>query len=283
MKFALVFFALMATCSAIPCTGRDLQQDFEDIIATIPLSQIKAIAQEHLENDGEFQEVVKYLQGAEWSNLVDTVADNPTWKRFKAYMDSVGVDVNGVIQYFHDLIAEVEISKCTDDVNIRSVKEFLDEIRQILDLSATFAILSEKLNTSPDFKEFFENISSEEAHAMVEEILALDEVQRIAERLLEMDIEVDKIIDLVYGLLGWSKQVVTRDYRSEIQDIVRTTALSRRDVSTVNAENAAEFLEIVNYLQGNEWVELVQKQRWWFSIKIKVCLNFWIVTACFGN
>ncbi|XP_071053629.1 protein G12-like [Onthophagus taurus] len=261
----------MATCSAIPCTGRDLQQDFEDIIATIPLSQIKAIAQEHLENDGEFQEVVKYLQGAEWSNLVDTVADNPTWKRFKAYMDSVGVDVN------------VEISKCTDDVNVRSVKEFLDEIRQILDLSATFAILSEKLNTSPDFQEFFENISSEEAHAMVEEILALDEVQRIAERLLEMDIEVDKIIDLVYGLLGWSKQVVTRDYRSEIQNIVRTTALSRRDVSTVNAENAAEFLEIVNYLQGNEWVELVQKQRWWFSIKINVCLNFWIVTACFGN
>nr|XP_022917356.1 protein G12-like [Onthophagus taurus] len=89
MKLALVLFAVVALGSAYP-THRDLQGDLEDIVSTIPLSEIRAIARKYAENDAEFQEVVKYLQGPEWAELVQTVADNETWQRFKAYMSEAG-------------------------------------------------------------------------------------------------------------------------------------------------------------------------------------------------
>ncbi|XP_071050743.1 uncharacterized protein [Onthophagus taurus] len=237
---------------------RDLQSDLEDIVATIPLAEIRAIARRYAETDAEFQEIVKYLQGPEWAELVQTVADNETWQRFKAYMSDAGVDIDGVIQFLHDLIAgaPVPVAKKSE---IRSVRDFVDEVLAVLDLQATLAVLNDKLNTSPEFQEFFGKISSEDAHQMVEEIRAIPEVQRIAQRLREMGIDVDKVIDLVYGLLGWSKKMSTRDLQSDLEDIVATIPLAEiRAIARKYAENDEEFQEIVKYLQGPEWAELVQ-------------------------
>ncbi|XP_071050731.1 uncharacterized protein [Onthophagus taurus] len=257
MKLALVLFAVVALGSAYP-THRDLQGDLEDIVATIPLSEIRAIARKYAENDAEFQEVVKYLQGPEWAELVQTVADNETWQRFKAYMSDAGVDIDGVIQYLHDLIAGAPIPVAKKS-EVRSVRDFVDEVLAILDLQAVLEALNDKLNNSADFQEFFGKISSEDAHQMVEEIRAIPEVQRIAQRLREMGIDVDKVIDLVYGLLGWSKKMTTRDLQGDLEDIVATIPLAEiREIARRYAETDAEFQEIVIYLQGPEWAELVQ-------------------------
>nr|XP_022917369.1 uncharacterized protein LOC111426820 [Onthophagus taurus] len=257
MKLALVLFAVVALGSAYP-THRDLQGDLEDIVSTIPLSEIRAIARKYAENDAEFQEVVKYLQGPEWAELVQTVADNETWQRFKAYMSEAGVDIDGVIQYLHDLIAGAPIPVAKKS-EVRSVRDFVDEVLAILDLQAVLEALNDKLNNSADFQEFFGKISSEDAHQMVEEIRAIPEVQRIAQRLREMGIDVDKVIDLVYGLLGWSKKMTTRDLQGDLEDIVATIPLAEiREIARRYAETDAEFQEIVIYLQGPEWAELVQ-------------------------
>ncbi|XP_071050725.1 uncharacterized protein [Onthophagus taurus] len=257
MKLALVLFAVVALGSAYP-TNRDLQGDLEDIVATIPLSEIRAIARKYAENDAEFQEVVKYLQGPEWAELVQTVADHETWQRFKAYMSDAGVDIDGVIQYLHDLIAGAPIPVAKKS-EVRSVRDFVDEVLAILDLQAVLEALNDKLNNSAEFQEFFGKISSEDAHQMVEEIRAIPEVQRIAQRLREMGIDVDKVIDLVYGLLGWSKKMTTRDLQGDLEDIVATIPLAEiREIARRYAETDAEFQEIVIYLQGPEWAELVQ-------------------------
>ncbi|XP_071050738.1 uncharacterized protein [Onthophagus taurus] len=257
MKLALVLFAVVALGSAYP-TNRDLQGDLENIVATIPLSEIRAIARKYAENDAEFQEVVKYLQGPEWAELVQTVADHETWQRFKAYMSEAGVDIDGVIQYLHDLIAGAPIPVAKKS-EVRSVRDFVDEVLAILDLQAVLEALNDKLNNSPEFQEFFGKISSEDAHQMVEEIRAIPEVQRIAQRLREMGIDVDKVIDLVYGLLGWSKKMTTRDLQGDLEDIVATIPLAEiREIARRYAETDAEFQEIVIYLQGPEWAELVQ-------------------------
>ncbi|XP_022907400.2 protein G12-like [Onthophagus taurus] len=202
MKLILVLFAVVAAISAIPTANRDLQSDLEYIVSTIPLSEIRAIARRYAETDAEFQDVVRYLQGPEWASLVDAVAQHETWQKFKAFMANAGVDIDGVIQYLHDLIAGVILPKNT---NQRSVRDFVDEVLAIVDLQAIIAALNDKLNNSPDFQEFFGKISSHEAYLMVEDIRAMDEVQRIAGRLREMGIDVDKVVDLVYGLLGWNK------------------------------------------------------------------------------
>nr|XP_022920938.1 protein G12-like [Onthophagus taurus] len=278
MKLALLFFVVIATTSAILCS--DLKQDLQDILATIPLLEIKAIAREHAESDSEFQEVVNYMQGPEWNSIIDTVGANPSWQKFKVYMDNAGVDIDGIIQYFRDLVADVEISKCSDDVTARTLREFLDDIHKILDVSQTLTVFNDKLNNSPDFQEFFEIISSEEAYNMAEEIRALEEVQRVAERLTEMGIDIDKVIDLIYELLGWNNQTVTRDYRSEIQAIFSNMSLNQDDVTyNIEAENAAEFLEMVKYIQGDEFAAYAFKQR----LSWQVCINILIISGCIGS
>ncbi|XP_071053645.1 uncharacterized protein [Onthophagus taurus] len=192
MKFTLLLFVVVATSSGMPSPNKNLQHDLEDIIATIPSSEIRAIFQKYAENNAEFQEIVKYLRAPEWSILVDSVANSPKWQTFKIYMDSVGVDIDIIIQYLLDLVASVDASKNFNNVNMCSVREFMDEVLQTLDLPTTVAILNEKLITSPDFKDFLEKIASGETHAMVEEIRLMDEVQRIVGRLRQIGINVDK-------------------------------------------------------------------------------------------
>ncbi|XP_071053646.1 protein G12-like [Onthophagus taurus] len=261
----------------MPSPNKNLQHDLEDIVATIPSSEIRAIFQKYAENNAEFQEIVKYLRAPEWSILVDSVANSPKWQAFKIYMDSVGVDIDIIIQYLLDLVASVDASKNFNNVNMRSVREFMDEVLQTLDLPTTVAILNEKLITSPDFKDFLEKIASGETHAMVEEIRLMDEVQRIIGSLRQMGINVDKVINLTYSLLGWTKKTLSRSYRSEIQSMVT----SKRSINYINSYNVAEFLEIVKFLQGNDFKSFLEKSAILKSWEL--CVNLWIISFCVGS
>jgi hypothetical protein len=62
--------------------------------------------------------------------------------------------------------------------------------------------VSENQN-SPDFQGLYTKVSSEEAHTLVEEVRAIDEVQRLAQRLKDMGVKVDEALAVVYDFLGW--------------------------------------------------------------------------------
>nr|XP_022913131.1 uncharacterized protein LOC111423974 [Onthophagus taurus] len=200
MKLILFFFAVVAAISAIPTANGDLQSDLEYIVSKIPLAEIRALARRYAATDAEFQEVVRYLQGPEFSSLVDAVAKHERWQKFKAHLADAGVDIDGVMQYIYDLLADVILPK---NANQRNVKGFLDEVRAIIDVNAIADAIDEKKYSSADFGKCFYKISM--AHWLWEGIWAMDEVKQIRGRLLELGINLDAVggIQNYYWILEW--------------------------------------------------------------------------------
>ncbi|KAI4471230.1 hypothetical protein MML48_1g07599 [Holotrichia oblita] len=204
MKFVLAIFAVLAVASATP--ARTLEEDLQDIIAVLPIAEIRAIVQRYIATDPEVQEIVAYLQGDEWAALVAEVAQNPTWIEFKEYLLSEGIDIDAIVQYIHDLIGGLRSPRMPHHHRTtRSLRDMIDEIRAIIPLDDLLVVLNDKFQNSAEFQRLFEVLSSDDARVLVEEVLALPEAQRLAQELRDMGINVDGALELIFGILGWSK------------------------------------------------------------------------------
>jgi uncharacterized protein YerC len=185
----------------VSCSSQVDAQLAAFFIDLLPLDDIKAIADEHLQTDGAFAAVVLYLQGPEWTDLVDTVGAKPEVQEFIQYLNDAGLPVDDIIAWIHNLIAGAAPGTEPDEEG--SLRPLLDEIEAILPVDDLIALLNDKLQNSPDFQGLYTKVSSEEAHTLVEEVRAIDEVQRLAQRLRDMGVKVDEALAVVYDFLGW--------------------------------------------------------------------------------
>ncbi|GJQ67480.1 hypothetical protein Trydic_g13281 [Trypoxylus dichotomus] len=70
MKFLVVLVAVLGVSWAAPSTFT-LQEDLQQIVALIPVDEIREIARQYAPEDEEFQAVVDYLLGDERTGLVE--------------------------------------------------------------------------------------------------------------------------------------------------------------------------------------------------------------------
>jgi hypothetical protein len=188
---------------AVKKSGRSLLDDLFDFLALIPLEDLMAIVDDHLQTDGAFVAVVEYLQGPEWRELVDTVGAKPAVQDFIQYLTDAGVPVNIILAWIDDVIKGAVPG--TDPDEEGSLRSFLDEVEAILSYCDFLLLLNEKLQNSPDCQALYIEVSSEEAHTLVEEVRALEEVQRLTQRLIYMDVKVEEALAWVYEILGWGE------------------------------------------------------------------------------
>lgn len=199
MKFLLIALALIGLTAAVPT--KSLKEDFRDFLNLLPVEEIRAIARRYVDNDPEVQRVLKYLQSSEWQALVAEVAEKQAVKDLKNYLNSTGIDIDAIIKKIHDFIQNVHPN---GKGNARGMREFFDEIKATIPTEDLLIMLNDKLTNSPDFIDFFEQISSEETHKLVEEVRYLPEVQRLAEVLHSMGLDVTKVLNAIYAFLGWA-------------------------------------------------------------------------------
>lgn len=177
-----------------------LEEDFQDFAALIPEDEIRDIARRYLATDPEFKAAVAYLQGPEFAELVREIRQKEAVKEFEEYFIEAGVDIVGFFEYIHNLIMGAETRLRGES---RSLKGFLDEVKRTLPIGKLIRLFSDKMKNSPAFQAFFEKVSSEDSHQMVEEIKALPEVQRLNKKLKEMGIEVERYMKIIYAIFGW--------------------------------------------------------------------------------
>lgn len=200
MKFFLVLLGVVGLAIAVP---KSLQSDFDEFLALIPLEDIKAICDKYLANDPEVQEVVEYLQGEEWAGLVEAVAEKEQYQKLKQYLRDAGIDIDSIIQKIHDLLQGAHPSSKVQPKKARTLRDMLDEIKEIIPIPDLIALLNDKLQNSQDFIDFYQKVSSEETKALVDEVRNLDEVQRLAAVLKEKGIDLTPVMELIYGFFGW--------------------------------------------------------------------------------
>lgn len=195
MKFLIVLVALFGLSFA------SLKEDFEDIAALIPTAELKEVAAKY-KTCTEVQKVVKYLQGSEWQKLVNDVRNKEEVIEFKKYLVEAGLNPDRLIQAIHDIIANAGHSGATDDSC--TMKQFLDAMKEKIPYVKLMSKIVEKKLSSKDFQEFFNKVSSDKSRELVESVRGLDEVQRLAKALKDMGVDIDHVINLIYGLLGWN-------------------------------------------------------------------------------
>lgn len=198
MKFFIVLFAIVGLGLAAPT--KTLDDDLKDILSLIPVLDIKAIADKHMANDPEFQQVVHYLQGEEWQKIVEAVRANAKYQEFKNFLEASGIDVDKIIQIIHDIIANAKPNRIAP----RSLRQFLDEVEAIIPGDAILVMINNKLETSEAFVKLYEQLSSEDFHQLCLDVKAIPEVQRLREVLIGMGVDVEGVEEFIKQFLGWA-------------------------------------------------------------------------------
>lgn len=199
MKLILAL-ALVSTAVLAAPVRQNLQQDFLDFLQLIPLNDIKVVVDKHLKNDPQFQAVVKYFQGPEWEQLVTPLTKSPQIYDVKKYLGNAGFDVDLIIAFMEEFLMSLEIKS---HHNHPSVKKFLDDVNAIMPWEELKEMLNEKMETSPHFQEFYDKLSSERFHVLVEKALDLPEVMTVLKQLITFDVPISPVFHGVYGFLGW--------------------------------------------------------------------------------
>ncbi|KAH0819421.1 hypothetical protein GEV33_003370 [Tenebrio molitor] len=163
MKVLVVLLAIIGLSVGAPkhhprlahqkISPRSLIDDLQDFIDLLPLDDIKAIVDDHLETDGAFAAVVLYLQGPEWTELVNTVGEKPAVQDFIQYLNDAGLPVDDILAWIDNLIKGA--TPGTDPDEEGSLRPLLDEVEAILPLADLLALLNDKLQNSPDFQALY--------------------------------------------------------------------------------------------------------------------------------
>jgi hypothetical protein len=245
---------------AVKKSGRTLADDLQEFIDLLPLDDILAIADDHLKTDGAFVAVVLYLQGPEWTELVETVGAMPAVQDFIQFLNDAGLPVDDILAWIDDLIKNAVPGTDADEEG--SLRPILDEVEAILPLDDLLALVNDKLQNSPDFQALYVEVSSEKAHTLVEEVRALDEVQTLAQRLISMGVKVEEALAWVYDFLGWGEPKLSKSGRTLADDLQEFIDLLPLDdilaIADDHLQTDGAFVAVVLYLQGPEWTELVE-------------------------
>ncbi|XP_049814342.1 uncharacterized protein LOC126260919 isoform X6 [Schistocerca nitens] len=187
-------------------SSRNLQDDLNDFLALIPVDEIVNIVLNYVANDAEVQAALQYLMSDEFESIVVYVDQQPELYDLLNFLESSGLDPYGFLNTIHDFLGIPPISKPASRMrrSSRSLKSMLDEILAILPVDELKALYNEKLQTSPDFAELINRLSSDEFHQLVLRVLELDAVQNLIQMLRDAGIDVDAIMDFIRNLFGWA-------------------------------------------------------------------------------
>lgn len=197
----LIFFTLAIISAALAApSSKSLQDDFKDFIDLIPTDKLKEITCNY-KDDAEVQLAIKYLRSEEFSGLVEAVREKTAWKEFKNYLNGAGIDIEAIINYVHDIIVN---GVCNDVSSRGGLKDLINDLRNAIPVEEVKALFHDKLENSADFQEFFAKVSSNKSRELVEEVIALEEFQKVAKKLKELGFDLQKIKDFIYKLFGWN-------------------------------------------------------------------------------
>lgn len=175
-------------------------EDITDILALIPVDDLKAVLDAHLENDGAVNAVVQYVQGTDWHLLIHDIEDMQHWQNFVVFMQDYDISVPDVIEAIHEFLESLPVGEVDEDGSLRP---FLDEINALVPYVEVLDLIEYKFNSSIEFNEVYDFSSSKDSRQFVEDVGQLEEAERIAERLRSFDVDVDGFIKLLYEFFQW--------------------------------------------------------------------------------
>lgn len=207
MKLTLALLALVAFCTAFEVRTfkkSDLERDLEDFVELIPVDEIFEITLEYMSDDEEFQKVVEYLQSKKFRQLVIDIEAIREVHVLMKYLEKAGIDVYEMVNRLNDLLNIPRIKPKSGSYKITGggIKGYVKDVLKVLPLDEMKELYEEKLATSKAFRDFINQLKSDNFQKIVNAVYKNPEFQRILKKLREAGIDLKIIKDLLLAILG---------------------------------------------------------------------------------
>ncbi|XP_053687122.1 protein G12-like [Sabethes cyaneus] len=204
---SIISFALVASVAlSQPQTSRTLQEDFDDFVALLPFEDIVAVAMRYFLTDKEVQAAVQYITGPEFAAVWDQVFALKEVLDILDYLEEAGVRAYDAVNELADLIGVKPVKPSLmirQAVSIRGLNDLIEEVLALLPKEELLALFEQKMETSAEFKAFFEKLQSTEFQSLVDFANNSSELQSLFDKLREHGVDVDQFFELVKGFFGW--------------------------------------------------------------------------------
>uniref|UniRef100_A0A6M2DY64 Putative insect allergen related repeat protein n=1 Tax=Xenopsylla cheopis TaxID=163159 RepID=A0A6M2DY64_XENCH len=180
---------------------RGLAQDVDEFAALIPHEKIADIVREYIANDKEVQHIVEYLKSDKFEVIVVKIAAVQEIKDYVHYLEGKGVKIIEVLNKIAELLGLPTIPTRSAPTT-RGWRDMADEIIALLPLDKIVALFYDKMENSPEFAEAFQKIA--DSYDVFAKIAKFPEVIELADRLRELGVDVDAIIDFFKSFFGWN-------------------------------------------------------------------------------
>lgn len=185
-------------------TGAPISDTWLDVLNLIPRDKITEIAESHLKDDQGFMAAIKYMQGDEWKNLVETVKSKSEWIKFKLFLKEFGLDLDVLIRCVDKFLANAHVDLQTRDPEPkRNLTAFIIEVEQNIPVLEIAGALQVKMK-KPGFGELYMKMSSDESKKLVQDVLTVEEVKLMMKKLEEMGMNIHDLLRFMFIFLGWN-------------------------------------------------------------------------------
>ncbi|XP_019865991.2 uncharacterized protein LOC109595132 [Aethina tumida] len=198
--------AIAGPTKKISSTGSppsNVKDDMKNVIAMIPKERFFELANKHLKYDVGFQAAIKYFNSLEWQRISDIIRKNPDWQKFKQFLTNLGIDINKYLKCLEAFLEQAEVPQDVPEDAQRDLKPFLADLEESLPVAKILAKINERIMNNPQFHVMYDELSSPESRALVENVRAIPEFVQMIASLNDMGIQVDDIISAFYVFLGW--------------------------------------------------------------------------------
>ncbi|XP_003705561.2 uncharacterized protein LOC100878003 [Megachile rotundata] len=178
-----------------------LSKDIHDFIDLIDMDKIINIVSSYLDDD-QVIEAVNYMRSEEFHVLVRKVEALKAYQDLVEYLHDAGLDIYGLLEKVHvlfgmeDYVPPKGKSQYNVYANRGGVKAMVDAVIATLPMDKFRSLYKEKMQNSPDFKNFIEKLDSDEIQVIVNTIYKEPIVLEIRQKALEngLDLSVPRRI-----------------------------------------------------------------------------------------
>lgn len=200
MKLLLEIFTFFIITSAAPSTK--LESDLHQFVKIIPFHEIRATGMKYLLQNPAFQSALYYLQSPEWHNLISEVVSKPPVQSLLAFVARTGIDIRSIFVKMRDLLESITNGNVFNGAY--PMADFVSDVMKIIPKSKLLVLLNRKLNSSPDFKELWDTLTSKEAKQLVDEVVALPEVELLFSKMKDLGVKVKDAFSFMYQIFRWN-------------------------------------------------------------------------------
>ncbi|GLV39952.1 uncharacterized protein CBL_10848 [Carabus blaptoides fortunei] len=207
MKFvfvlALICFASAKSVQPEPKYDHTLEESLKAFVDIIDLNKVLSILLEGLSSDEEVIQVIEFMQGPEFTNIVVTVQDMKEYQDTLLTLYNLGLDVYYYLNAIHEILGLPPIHHPDARNGSRTLIGFFEKLTAALPLDELRVIYEDKMKNDEVFIIAMETIGSKEFRRIGDVVMAMPEFTTIMNKLEEAGIDSKKLLEIIMDFFGW--------------------------------------------------------------------------------